>query len=258
MTKNSLHRVPPAVILCGEEQLVLEYARLLERTDATVYIWHPTKLTLPGLRIKYNRSLSNCEKNVIAAFELSNLSGAQKVNRLRKLEEHCAKQSLLITSSITETVTALSAHLRAPQRLIGIAAMPTFIGNGHLEVAAGPLTRREYLSVASGLFADLGLEISVVDDRMGMVLPRIVCCLVNEAVIALQENVASEDDIDTAMKLGTNYPHGPIEWGKKIGFDQILIVMEALHHDTGDDRYRVSPLLRKLALGKSIAGKIVP
>ena len=83
-----------------------------------------------------------------------------------------------------------------------------------------------------------------------MVLPRIVCMIANEAAFALMENIASPKDIDIAMKLGTNYPHGPIEWANRIGIHQVVHTLDALYRDLHEDRYRVSPLLRQLAIGK--------
>jgi 3-hydroxybutyryl-CoA dehydrogenase len=75
-----------------------------------------------------------------------------------------------------------------------------------------------------------------------------VCCLINEAFSALQENLASPYDIDLAMKLGTNYPHGPFEWGNLMGLDTVLGVMEGLYAEWREDRYRPAPLLRRYAL----------
>ena len=81
-----------------------------------------------------------------------------------------------------------------------------------------------------------------------MVFPRIVCQIINEAAFALQEEIASPQDIDLAMKLGANYPLGPIEWADRIGMQQVYAVLSALHRDLGADRYRISPLLRQMAL----------
>jgi 3-hydroxybutyryl-CoA dehydrogenase len=86
----------------------------------------------------------------------------------------------------------------------------------------------------------------VVPDGPGLVFPRILCMIINEAAFALMEGVASAEDIDTAMKLGTNYPLGPLEWADRIGLDQVLGVLEGLQAEYGEDRYRPAPLLRQL------------
>jgi 3-hydroxybutyryl-CoA dehydrogenase len=70
--------------------------------------------------------------------------------------------------------------------------------------------------------------------------------IINEAAFALMDGVASAEDIDMAMKLGTNYPLGPLEWADRIGLDQVLSVLEGLQAEHGDDRYRAAPLLRQL------------
>ena len=75
--------------------------------------------------------------------------------------------------------------------------------------------------------------------------------LINEASFALMENVAHPQDIDTAMKLGTNYPFGPIEWADKIGIPEVISVLEALYGDLKEERYRIAPLLRQLGTGKA-------
>jgi len=78
------------------------------------------------------------------------------------------------------------------------------------------------------------------------VLDRIVCQLVNEAAFALQKGIGSAEAIDTAMKLGFNYPKGPLEWGDELGLDHVLAVLDGLREELGEERYRAAPLLRRL------------
>ncbi len=255
--KRSTRTSGKAFLVCGDEHLIQEYTELLAYSDADVFVWHERKPDLPNLKnILYNRALTRVPKKLIAVFELTNISFEKKLERLSKIENHCAKESLIISSTVCHTATGLAARLITPQRLVGIAALPTLLQNELVELTRSPLTHNDAIKTTGEIFFDLKKEVSLVDDRVGMVIPRIVCCLVNEATFALQEEVASMEDIDTAMKYGVNYPNGPVEWGEKIGFDQVLAVMDALQHDTGEERYRPSPLLRKLAAGLAIGERI--
>lgn len=85
----------------------------------------------------------------------------------------------------------------------------------------------------------------VVDDRVGLVTPRVICMIINEAYYTVQEGTATRADIDVAMKLGTNYPFGPFEWCKIIGVTNVYRLLCALYDDTQDERYKVCPLLKK-------------
>ena len=103
------------------------------------------------------------------------------------------------------------------------------------------------LDEAVGLLQAAGLEVYVIDDAPGLVLTRTVAMLVNGAVDARHKGVASAADIDTAMRLGTNYPLGPLAWGQSWGPATVLAVLDALHAWYGEDRYRASALLRRIA-----------
>jgi 3-hydroxybutyryl-CoA dehydrogenase len=81
-----------------------------------------------------------------------------------------------------------------------------------------------------------------------MVTPRILFMIINEACYTLQEGTASKEDIDTSMKLGTNYPFGPFEWANKIGIKHVYETLEAIYLDTHDERYKVCPLLKTMYL----------
>jgi 3-hydroxybutyryl-CoA dehydrogenase len=94
-----------------------------------------------------------------------------------------------------------------------------------------------------------------VADGPGLVRARTVCCLINEAAGLLLEGVAAAADIDRAMQLGTNYPHGPLAWGDVIGLDVVLGVMNGLFNEWGEDRYRPSPLLRRLVAAGRLGRK---
>ena len=102
-------------------------------------------------------------------------------------------------------------------------------------------------TVLTAIMHQLGWEYELVQDAVGMVTPRVVCMIINEAYMAAETNTASRDDIDVAMKLGTNYPMGPFEWSKKIGIRQVYEVLAAVHTATGNARYIISELLEKEA-----------
>ncbi len=133
-------------------------------------------------------------------------------------------------------------------RLVGIAALPTLIRNSVVEVSPSVYTNESAVDVARRFFTSVKKEIAIVQDRVGMVLPRVLCQIINEAMFAVQQDVAAPKDIDTAMKLGMNFPSGPIEWGEKIGFKQVVAVLEALYGDLGEERYRICPLLKEIAV----------
>ena len=102
-------------------------------------------------------------------------------------------------------------------------------------------------------FQAIGKKVVVLEDVPGMVVTRTVARLVNEAVDALYRGDAEEDDIDTAMKLGVNYPKGPLQWGDDLGFAYICEVLDNLEDVYRDGRYRASPLLRQLADADEVA-----
>jgi len=100
---------------------------------------------------------------------------------------------------------------------------------------------------ATGLLQAAGLTVYPIDDAPGLVVTRTVAMLVNGAVEARSQGVASAADIDTAMRLGTNYPLGPLAWGQRWGPATILAVLDAMHAWYGEDRYRPSARLRRIA-----------
>jgi 3-hydroxybutyryl-CoA dehydrogenase len=100
---------------------------------------------------------------------------------------------------------------------------------------------------ATRFLALLGKTSEQINDAIAGVFPRTLAMIINEAAFAVQESVALPQDIDTAMKLGTNYPKGPLAWCDEIGAEAIVAVLDALAREYGSDRYRVAALLRRKA-----------
>lgn len=126
--------------------------------------------------------------------------------------------------------------------LFGFTGLPTFLNRHILETS---VWREEDKPKLKDLCEKLNTPYLVVDDRVGMLTPRVICMIINEAFYTVQEGTASRDDIDSAMKLGTSYPYGPFEWSNLIGVTHVFEVLEALYHDTRDERYKICPLLKK-------------
>lgn len=131
--------------------------------------------------------------------------------------------------------------------LFGYNGLPTFINREILEVSSLADSDHELLKEICN---QLGTDFQIVDDRVGMVTPRIICMIINEAFYTVQEGTASKEDIDLGMKLGTNYPKGPFEWVEEIGIENVYELLEALYEDTKEERYKICPLLKKAYLSK--------
>jgi 3-hydroxybutyryl-CoA dehydrogenase len=181
------------------------------------------------------------------AIELTNIDRDAKRRNLILLDRTLRPGTLLLSSSVTVTVSEQSTWIKHPGRLAGIAALPGFLGGGFVECSLSGLSGEGARQGVAAFVQSLGKEAAFVGDSVGMVLPRVVCCLANEAHFALMERVAASEEIDIAMKLGTNYPFGPFEWARKIGYGQVWAVMHALHQYFGEERYRPAPALRRAA-----------
>ena len=129
--------------------------------------------------------------------------------------------------------------------VFGFCGLPTLLNRPLLEVSLYHEADREKLAETC---AALGTDYRIVADRVGLVTPRVICQIINEACFTVQEGTATMQDVDLGMKLGTNYPRGPFAWANAIGVERVYAVLEALWHDTHDERYKVCPLLKRQAL----------
>jgi len=124
-------------------------------------------------------------------------------------------------------------------QFFGFNGLLSFINRDVLEVTT--LSNEPNLEI----FESLSTDFQIVADRVGMVTPRIICMIINEAFYTVQEGTASPEDIDLGMKLGTNYPMGPFEWLGKIGVSNVYELLEALYEDTKEERYIISAALKQ-------------
>lgn len=127
---------------------------------------------------------------------------------------------------------------------IGVNALPGFLSRSRWEMSYIGETEKNLIDEVGKI---LGLEVEAIQDRAGMVAPRVLFLIINEAFLLMQEGTAKVGDIDTAMKLGTNYPNGPFEWAVKIGLDNIIETLEAMFEETGDLRFKPVDALKKAA-----------
>jgi 3-hydroxybutyryl-CoA dehydrogenase len=163
----------------------------------------------------------------------------------RELEEIVPAHCLFFTNTSGLSITEMAAHTTRPDRVIGTHFFNPVPVMRLLEIIRGYETSDATLEIAREWGKKIGKEVIVVKEAPAFAVNRILCVMINEAFYALDEGIASAEDIDKGMMLGCNHPIGPLALSDLVGNETLLRVMEGLHKELGD-KYRPAPLLKKL------------
>jgi len=178
-----------------------------------------------------------------------------KASVFQQMDKHAPNHAILASNTSSISITALGAETERPQQVIGMHFFNPVPVMKLVEIVRGLVTSDEVYDQVEALAADLGKTPVEVEDFPGFVSNRILMPMINEAVFCVMEGVASVEDIDTVMKLGMNHPMGPLTLADFIGLDVCLNIMEVLHGELGDDKYRPCPLLRRMVTAGKLGRK---
>ncbi|MBI3972776.1 MAG: 3-hydroxybutyryl-CoA dehydrogenase [Chloroflexi bacterium] len=163
--------------------------------------------------------------------------------------------ALLASNTSSISITALASAVSGPERVLGMHFFNPVPVMKLVEVVRGQLTSEATTQAIVALAQRLGKTPVVVNDYPGFVSNRLLLPMLNEAFFTLMEGVAEKEAIDQVMKLGMNHPMGPLELADFIGLDVCLHILEVLHRDLGDDKYRPCPLLRRMVAAGRLGRK---
>jgi len=152
----------------------------------------------------------------------------------------------VLCSTLACTATEIMQYLNDSNEVIGFGFIPGHTGTASvIELTKALNASEQSFKKIENLMLAAGYACEQVEDRVGLVMPRILATLMNEAAFAVLENIASKEDIDSAMKTGVNYPHGLLEWADTIGLDTVLSILDALYAEYRQERYRPCVLFRQ-------------
>lgn len=195
--------------------------------------------------------LGDCELLIEAATE----NKAIKFDIFKKLDQVAKAGAILATNTSSISITEIAAVTKRPQLVAGMHFMNPVPVMKLVEGIRGLETTDETFNTVAAVAEKMGKVFVRANDVPGFAVNRILMPMINEAVYALYEGVASIADIDQAMKLGTNQPMGPLELADFIGLDTCLAIMNVLHDGLGDTKYRPCPLLKQYVMAGRMGRK---
>lgn len=192
-------------------------------------------------------------KDLIVEAVSENLDVKSKI--FQTLSAHAEEHAILASNTSSISITWMGAQTERAENVIGMHFFNPVPVMKLVEVVRGIATSQETFEAVFNLAKDLGKTPVEVQDFPGFVSNRILMPMINEAIYCVMENVASVEHIDTVMKLGMAHPMGPLTLADFIGLDTCLAIMEVLHSELGDDKYRPCPLLRRMVTAKRLGRK---
>ena len=196
-------------------------------------------------------ALRDCDFVIEAATE----NEAVKLKILRQADALAKDGAIVATNTSSISITKLGAALKRPARVVGLHFFNPVPLMALVEVVRGRQTDDTTVEAAAALAKHIGKTPVVVKDSPGFVVNRLLCPMLNEAVLAYGEGIASAKDIDESMKLGCNHPIGPLALADLIGLDVLLAVMEVFHREFKDPKYRPAPLLKEMVAAGHLGRK---
>ncbi len=231
--------VAPAALEKAKAAIAKSTAKLLEKGTIT------TEQKANAEAIQFVSDLSTI-READFVIEAATENPELKFKIFRDVDAAAREDVILASNTSSISITKIAAQTKRPDKVIGMHFMNPVPLMTLVEVIRGLATSDETRDTVFELAQRMGKTPVEANDSPGFISNRILCPMINEAIFALQEGVGTKEAIDTVMKLGMNHPMGPLALADLIGLDVVLFVMEVLHRDLGEDKYRPAPLLRRM------------
>lgn len=223
----------------GKKKILSQVGKLVEKGKMTAS--DAAKIDQNILAVSSVTEFNDVQLAIEAVTENPEL----KFALFKQLDGACPADAILATNTSSISITTIAAQTKRPEKVAGMHFMNPVPVMKLVEGIRGLQTSDEAFALVRETAEKMGKTFVSVRDIPGFAVNRILMPMINEAVTTLYEGIASVEDIDTAMKLGTNQPMGPLTLADFIGLDTCLAIMQVLHEGLGDSKYRPCPLLKQ-------------
>ncbi len=197
-------------------------------------------------RIKGTTELKDAAAEVDLVIEAVVEDMRVKKEVFAELDAFCKPNTILASNTSGLSITEIASATNRPDKVLGVHFFNPAPVMQLVELIRGYVTSDDTLTTTKTFIEKLGKTAIEVEEAPGFAVNRILCPMINEAIFVYSEGIASAEDIDQAMVLGANHPMGPLALADLVGLDTLLAVLDGLHQELGEDKYRPAPLLRKM------------
>jgi len=229
----------PEQARAGVERMAAGLAKVVEKGKMA-----PEERSALLARVKPAAALADCAAAQLLVEAIAE-DEERKRELFRRLDAILAQDAILASNTSSISITTLAACVRRPERVLGMHFMNPPPVMELLEIVRGLQTSDATHEAALELARRFGKVAVTSRDRPGFVVNRVLVPFLNEACFALEEGLASAEEIDAAVRLGLRHPMGPLALADLVGLDTLLAIAEVLHRQLGEDKYRPAPILRQ-------------